>query len=199
MNSLIDENEFFSKNFSNLNLSGATIAAKEFEVCEFKDCDFSDASFSKCKFIDCTFIRCNLSLVNITLSQFRDVFFDECKMIGVNWTKAAWSKLIPFSPIKFRKCIVNDSSFFGLNLEEMVLEECKAHDADFRSGNFSRANFEYTDFSNSLFGKTNLTSANFNEAVNYDIDIFDNKIKNAKFNRYEAVRLLNCLEIELID
>lgn len=60
------------------------------------------------------------------------------------------------------------------------MEECKAHDVDFRDGSFCRAVFTYTDFTNSLFGKTNLSGADFSEATNYDIDIFNNKISKAK-------------------
>ena len=79
------------------------------------------------------------------------------------------------------------------------MTECKAHEVDFRNGSFRDSEFSYTDFTLSLFGKTDLTGADFTEAVNYDIDIFDNKIEKAKFTRYEAVRLLNCLNVELLD
>ena len=81
----------------------------------------------------------------------------------------------------------------------MVIEECKAHDVDFREGDFGESNFTYTDFSNSLFNNTNLTGTDFTEAVNYNIDIYFNEIKRARFSRYEAVRLLNNLGIELVD
>ena len=94
---------------------------------------------------------------------------------------------------------MNDGIFFGLSLEELVIEQCKAHDVDFREGNFTDSNFTYTDFSNSLFNKTNLTGVNFAEAISYNIDIYFNEIKRAKFSRHEAVRLLGSLDIELVD
>ncbi len=87
----------------------------------------------------------------------------------------------------------------GLNLAELVLEECKAHYVDFRDGDFRDSNFSYCDFSNSLFNKTNLSGADFSEATEYNIDIYLNELRGAKFSRYEAVRLLECLEIELLD
>ena len=40
---------------------------------------------------------------------------------------------------------------------------------------------------------------NFNEAKNYDININSNVITNATFCRYEAVRLLESLNLNLID
>ena len=192
-------NEYLSNNFNNLNLSGKEVCFSEFDGCTFIECDFSETLFKKCKFIDCCFVKCNLSVVKMEYSKFSDVIFDECKVIGVDWTKASWPNIALCSSIKFHKCILNDSSFFGLNLEQIVIEGCKAHDVDFREGGFGDANFSYTDFSYSLFSKTNLTGANFTEATNYNIDIYSNEIKGAKFCRYEAVSLLDSLGIELVD
>ncbi len=197
---LVNEaNEYLAKRFVSQDFSRKEMVAKEFEECEFKGCDFNEATLSKCKFIDCTFVECNLSLVKVNSSKFRDVILNECKAVGVNWTRASWPRLVMSSALKFHKCIINDSSFFGLILEEIVIEDCKARDVDFREANLSRANFSYTDFAGSLFGKTNLTGADFTEAVNYDIDIFGNEITKAKFSRHEAMRLLDSLEIELVD
>lgn len=194
-----DKNEYISESFNGLNLSGKEICFKEFDDCTFKECDFSDVIFRECKFIDCHFVKSNLSNIKIGYSKFSEVFFDECKLIGVDWTNASWPGLALCSPIKFNKCILNDASFLGLNLAEIVIEECKAHDVDFREGNFREADFTYTDFSNSLFNKTNLTGANFTEATNYNINVYLNDIEGAKFSRYEAVNLLESLGVELVD
>jgi fluoroquinolone resistance protein len=200
MKAPVDEpSKHLSEHLKGLKSSGKLLASKEYESCTFKDCDFSEVKFANCRFIDCTFTACNLSLVDVAGSSFRDVAFHECKAIGINWTKASWPKLMLSSPLKFHKCIINDSSFFGLNLEEIVMEECKAHDVDLREGNFSRANFSFTDFTNSLFGKTNLSGADMTEASNYNIDLHENNIRGARFSRHEAIRLLDCLEIELVD
>ncbi len=200
MAKIIDEQtEYLSQSFSGLDLSDRNMTCKEFDDCTFQECNFSETIISDCKFVDCLFIRCNLSVAKIEQSKFSDVTFDECKMVGVDWTKASWASIALSSPIKFMKCIINDSCFFGLSLTEIVCEECKAHDVDFREGDFSQANFTYTDFTNSLFRETNLTGADFTEATNYNIDISLNEIKRAKFSRYEAVRLLNSLDIELVD
>ena len=189
----------FSEQITGLKAPAKLLSSVEYENCSFSDCDFNEAKFANCRFVDCTFTACNLSVVDVGGSRFRDVVFRECKVIGVNWTKASWPKLMLSSPLKFHKCIINDSSFFGLSLEEIVIEECKAHDVDFREGNFSRANFSFTDFTHSLFGKTNLAGADLSEALNYDIDVHENNIKDARFSRHEAIRLLDSLEIELVD
>ena len=193
------QKEYLSTQFNGLDLSFEEIIATNFESCIFSDCYFTESLFDKCKFVECQFIKCNLSVINPGYSKFLDVTFDQCKLVGVDWTKAAWSSFVVSSPISFYRCILNDSSFFGLKLEEISIEECKAHDVDFREGNFSDANFTYTDFTNSLFNRTNLIGADFTEATNYNIDIYLNEIKRAKFSRLEAIRLLDSLEIELLD
>lgn len=200
MNNLIlNVKMYLSKTFKDISLIENDFYEIEFENCHFQDCNFTNSTFKKCKFIECKFTRCNLSLTQVPQCRFTEVTFDECKLVGIDWSRAAWPNLVFFVSLHFNKCIINDSSFFGLVLDEIIIEECKAHDVDFREGSFCRANFTYTDFANSLFGKTNLSGADFSEAINYNIDIFNNKISKTKFTRYEALSLLSSLDIELVD
>jgi uncharacterized protein YjbI with pentapeptide repeats len=194
-----NNNEYYSQNFKGLDLSSGSFTDIVFENCTFQGCNFSDAKFYKCKFLECTFSNSNLSNLAVNYTRFVDVNFEESKLIGVNWTTADWPRLNLSSPLRFTQCIINDSSFFGLFLTELTLEHSKAHDVDFRNGNFSKANFTHTDFTNSLFSKTNLKEADFSEAQNYSIDVFNNEIKGARFSKYEALSLLDSLEIELVD
>ena len=194
-----DSTESYAKSFRGLQLRATTIAAREFDSCEFAQCDFSAATFSNCKFVDCRFTACNLSLLNVDGSRFRSVEFDACKLVGVNWTKASWPRLILAPPLQFRECVLDESSFFGLQLQDVVLESCKAREVDLREANFSGAKFSFSDLSNALFGRTSLRGADFVEATGYNIDVFDNDIKHARFSRHEAVRLLDSLLIELVD
>ncbi len=196
---IANSNEYFSITLDSLDAAGESFTEVVFENCIFQQCNFSDARFYKCKFVGCVFTASNLSNIKVDYSKFFDTGFKESKLVGVDWTKADWPRFNFTAPISFNECILNDSSFFGLELSELVLEHCKAHDVDFRSGTFTKAKFSYSDFTNSLFMKTNLREADFSEAENYDIDIFNNEIKAARFSRYEAVRLLNSLDIELVD
>ncbi len=190
---------FEDQQFKELDFIKTVFEAKIFDNCEFINCNFTECTFLQCKFNECTFKNCNLSNLIVTKSAFYDVDFFGSKMIGINWTKAAWSSIKVTCPLKFTQCILNDSSFMGLCLREIVMVECKAHDVDFRDCDCLEGDFTYTDFANSLFSHTNLTKANFTESSNYTIDVYLNEIKKAKFSLPEAVNLLNCLEIELID
>lgn len=193
------DNDFYLKQFVGLDHAESKLVSRTFEECTFTRCSFSEAIFDHCKFVECSFIACDLSNAKVDASKFQSVTFNECKVIGVDWTRADWPRYAAPAKLAFRKSVVNYTSFFGLNLQELVLEECKARNVDFRQGDFARSNFTYTDFAESLFGKTKLAGADFSEATNYVMDIRENQVKGAKFTRTEAAGLLYGLGIELVD
>lgn len=190
--------EWIEHTFNKQNLKQVTLSHKYFEECVFDDCDFSEAELKHCKFIDCEFINCNLTLSKLDYSKFNSVKFLNCKIIGVNWTQAIWSSIGISYPLHFEKCILNDASFFGLPLQEAVFMECKIHNAAFGEANCESANFSYSDLQETSFHRTNLSYANFEGAINYNIDVLNCHIKGAKFSLPEAVQLLNGLDIEII-
>lgn len=196
MNEIEEDN--FAESFKELDLSGQVIIGKEFDDCTFDKCDFSHTAFKNCKFITCHFLHCNLSVMQVLDSQFNGCSFEDSKVIGVDWTKASWSALTQRAP-KFIRCVLNDSSFWGLELEAIMISGCEARDVDFRESNLKKANLCDTDFTNALFRNTIMIEANFTHASNFDIDVRVNDIKGAKFSRYEAIRLLGGLGIELVD
>ena len=199
MHSIFAENLYWSEDFCELQFAAQTITSKEFEACRFLDCNFSDAVFKHCKFIDCEFIRCNLSMLVPSYSEFNDVVFKKSKLNGIDWTKISLDNLMANNPFKFVESMLNDSTFFGMALVGLVASDCKLHRVDFRDGNFTRADFSASEFTGSLFNNTNLTEANFSDALEYDIDLNFNKLNNAKFSRVEALRLLTHLGINLVD
>lgn len=189
----------FAEEFRDMDLSAAEIASKEFEDCTFVNCDFRDAQLLHCIFEDCRFLRCDMGVMNVAGSRFSDVVFEECKMSGIDWTKALYSDVIAAAPMRFLNSVLDYSSFYGLSLKEMEMRGCRAEDVDFRESDLSGADLRESDFSKSLFRNTDLSNADFTLAQNYTIDINVNTLKGAKFSRYEAIRLLEGLDIMLVD
>ena len=103
------------------------------------------------------------------------------------------------SGFTFLNCILDYASFYGLRLQSLVMRECRAYDADFRECDLSGADLRESDLTDSLFRNTNLSGADLTLAENYRIDINVNTIKGARFSRYEALTLLEGLEITLVD
>nr|WP_240762387.1 pentapeptide repeat-containing protein [Paenibacillus thalictri] len=132
-------------------------------------------------------------------SQFSQVRFSECKLVGINWTEAIWPKISIPGALAFEECTLNHSTFIGLELQQCVIRKCMAKNVDFREANFTKADLSSTDFSESVFGETNLTSADFSYSRNYQIDPSGNRITKATFMLPEAVSLLYCMDIQLKD
>lgn len=199
MSQLENQQQYFAESFKSLALQDLLCVGTEFEECTFVDCNFSNAVFERCNFINCSFTRCQLSLVSLPYTRLFGVSFVECKLVGVDWTRATWSEYHKDFELSFRQSILNDSSFFGLTLQGLILDECKVQDVDFREGDFSKAVMTYSDFTHSLFMRTNLQSADFTEATQYSINVLENQLQGAKFSKFEAVYLLESLGIELVD
>ena len=185
--------------FDAVKLEQHHISNKEFNNCTFQDCDFTGCTFNNCEMNECTFNNCNLSLVQFTNSCLNKVAFTQSKLVGINWTQTRQPTLVTGAQYEFKTCIMNDSSFQGLKLQKMILTDCRAHDVDFREADLSDANCSGSDFRDSLFMHSNLNTCDFSNATNYNIDIRHNEVTGAKFDRYESVRLLQCLDIEIVD
>jgi len=195
---VFEQSIYFDQNFSELEYKQESFQAIEFDNCNFSDCNFSESTFQRCKFIDCTFTRCNFSNAQFDLSKMNEVTFSESKLVGIDWSKLDWPSLSLPCPMQFHACLLSHSSFFGLEISELIMQHCKAQEVDFRSANISQGQFNFSDFSGSLFNQSNISGASFEDAYHYDIDIFNNRIKGALFSRDEALSLLNSLDIELV-
>lgn len=191
--------EYYEEQYKAEDASGLVLRDVEFEECQFIDCDLSNSEFINCKFVNCDFSQCNLSLVRLTNSTLFGLNFRDCKLVGVDWTRASWASYHVDFELAFTRCILNDSSFFGLTLHDLSLEECKVHDVDFREGDFSQSSMTLSDFSHSQFMRTNLSSVDFSDSHSFAINVLENQLKGARFTRYEALSLLEGLGIDLVD
>lgn len=195
---IVDSADFFAEQFEKINLSKSTIKRAEFEECVFISCDFSETLFHSCRFIDCRFENCNLSLIKLTDCKISGSKFISCKMIGIDWSMCDWKSLLTSEPMVFIESILNDSNFFGLKQDGLVMRKSSAKDVDFRLGSFTRADFSSSDFKGALFDKTKLEYANFTDATNTQINMQTNHLKGAIFNKDEALFLLESMGIVLV-
>lgn len=197
--SALGDSNYDSQAFRELDLAGQCLSGVEFEDCRFFQCNFSETHFERCNFVDCEFENCDLNLLNLGYSKLSEVVFRSCKLRGVDWGRVSWPRVLFSSPVEFSECLLDDSSFYGLALPDLTLEGCRLCRVDFREADLSGANLQGADLSKAQFSKTVLAKADFRGAENYSIDIFSNRIGAAKFSRYEAMSLLDSLDIELSD
>ena len=195
--SFFDETEYVGDCFEKIEFLKGEVRSKEFVECCFVECDFSETIFRGCRFKECSFQKCNLSLIKVVDSLFAGVVFEDCKLIGVDWTQASLPAVLLSAPLAFLRCDISLSVFLGMVLKEMVMDDCRAHDVDFREADLSKGRLMRTDFAKSLFFETDLSETDLSHAKNYAIDIYQNRITKAKFSLPEAMSLLESMDIEL--
>ncbi len=195
MNSITDTEEHFDQIFENILVDQDETLTTKFTDCKFVKCSFKSAKLSNCKFSDCTFLECDLSLAQITGSSFPSTRFEKSKLIGINWTQGNWSQSKFNNLDGFFDCMLNHSTFIGLDLKGIQIKNCVANEVDFREADLSKVNFTGTDLDRSLFNHTNLTEADLSRARNYQIDAGTNILKQARFSLPEAMGLLYSMDI----
>jgi fluoroquinolone resistance protein len=190
MSKITSDSEYDNQNFVNISLRQSIISRIEFQSCTFEKCDLAHSTLTECRFLDCTFQGCDLSLMKPNGSSFTNCTFKTCKLVGINWLEASKQ----FS-VDFDDCIINLSSFFGINLKRRKITNCIAHEVDFTESNMTECDCNMTDFNKSIFSRTNLTKANLKEAINYSIDFRSNTLTKTKFSLPDAMSLLDFLDI----
>ena len=199
---MFDQQSYENDSFTELVIEEELIEGVEFQECTFSKCTFTGSTFKSCKFKDCTFVDCDLSLIKVDYSSFNAVSFEKSKLVGINWAVASWDLdglLKLQNPVSFSECVVNYSSFIGLELEGLQIKKCTANEVDFSEANLEKSSFQGTELTGSIFRNTNLTEANFVGAANYAINPDLNTIKKAKFSIPEAMSLLYSMDIEIVE
>jgi uncharacterized protein YjbI with pentapeptide repeats len=198
--SAFTETYYENETFKSVDYDNGVVSAVFFESCRFEHCSFTETQFKKCKFHNCAFSRCDLNLAQVEESAFSQVVFDDCKLVGINWVKAAWGKydaLLKRKAVDFKRCVLNYSVFMGLNLNGSMFQHCVAKEVDFSDALLRQADCTYTDFTGSRFNHTDLTEADLRNAMNYHIPPQTNTLKKARFSLPEAMALLYAMDIQI--
>ncbi len=178
------------KEFSKLDLPKKQTVRAEFYKCKFISCNLFQSKFIECDFEDCTFESCDLSLAMFQNSRLLDVSFSKTKLLGVDW-----KNLRNPSRYRFTECKLDGSNFFKMTIPQLHMQNCSARECDFSEANLTKGEFTGTDFLGSRFSQTNLSFADFSDAINYAIDPNKNKLKKTVFCHPEVTTLLNYFDI----
>ena len=117
--------------FSHEDFSKSPLERGDYENCKFINCNFAESDISEIKFLECEFKHCNLSMAKLTNTVFREVHFNNCKMLGLQFEKCNEFLL----SVSFCKCALNYSSFYQLKLGKIPFIECKLVEVDFSESN----------------------------------------------------------------
>src|SRR4051812_7575113 len=121
---LVEEDYFENEVFSDLDLNGANLTGKEFYRCTFENCPAQESRWSKSLLEACVFKGCDLTRAAMAHTGLRDVRFEGCKLMGVDW-----SSVSPNPELAFEECNLRYCSFVGLSLRKTTFTRCLAQEA----------------------------------------------------------------------
>ncbi len=185
--------EVFDQTFHLLQFTKEPLPKGEYEACSFIQSDFGNADLAGFRFIDCQFTGANLSLAKISKTVFQNATFTDCKLLGLQFDQCSDFGL----SFRFRNCVLNHASFYGVKLKGTVFEASQLQEVDFTDADLTGAHFPDCNLLNATFEHTNLQKADLRKALNYSLDPERNLVKGAKFSLPGVVGLLDKYKIQI--
>jgi len=164
--------------YENINFREKPFASGEYENCDFINCDLAEVDLSGFIFIECRFSKSNLTNAKLSQTSFREVKFQDCKMVGLRFEEC-----LPFLvPPEFDSCILHLSSFIEMKLQKIRFVACDLQEVDFSCADLTGAEFILSDLNGAVFDNTNLEKSDLSSAYHYSIDPDKNRIRKAVFS-----------------
>ncbi|MDR0802543.1 pentapeptide repeat-containing protein [Fluviicola sp.] len=183
------------KTFNKVNYVSKQLINNEFSNCRFVDCDFTKANFSNIDFMDCEFEACNFSLTVMKDTGLKDIHFQDCKIVGVDFS--ACNDFL-FS-VKFTDCHVDYATFHSKRMKKTVFTNSVLKEVDFSECDLSESKFANCDLTRTIFDRSILDKADFSTAVNFEINPERNRIKKAVFSHSGLLGLLSRYDLIVKD
>jgi len=169
------------------------IRMAEYENCVFQSCQLNGADVSNFTFVDCEFINCDLSSIRSKKTSFRDVYFRDCKLMGIHFEDCN-----PYGLKCHFDCSTLDYSFFyQCPLKGSKFSNCRLIEVDFTETGLEGVSFEDCNLSGAVFQMSNLEQASFVSAHGFMIDPSKNRMKGAKFSHSGLSGLLTSFGINI--
>ena len=163
---------------------GATIKNLDFVDCTFIGCNFLEAKLTKISFTRCNFKGCDFAMCSFTQCEFWELYFDDCRLIGINWSIAGLT-----INAQFLNCRLDYSSFFKLILRSRRFSNCSAIECNFSHCDLQKSHFVECDLSNSSFTGADVRNADFSTSVGVFINPRNTKVGETAIGSDAAARL----------
>lgn len=179
--------------FSDITDVKSDFSKRQFFNCVFRHCRFERSNFSSCNFINCQFTRCELYRVDVQHTGFRNAIFDECAIVGVEFSSCN-AALLSFA---FSGCVLDYSSFARTRIATTRFDNCSLRNVNFNGADLTGSSFANCDLSAARFDKSILDDADLKSAYNFTIDPRLNRIKSASFSIHNITGLLDRFDIQV--
>ena len=169
----------------------------EFHGCTFVGSDFSDAIVTESRFVECRFERCDLSLWKPANSVVGGCHFEDCRLLGVDWTLASWPRVALYEANTFLRCDLSMGTFADLDLGPTRFSECRLRELSFRFARMAGADLRGSDCLGTDFHGADLSGAALVGVAGLTVDPISSKLDGATVDAEGAIAILQSLGINL--
>ena len=166
----------------------------EYFECIIDGCTLFEYVFTNCIFSNCTFSNCDLSMCKLNNTQMNDVKFDNCKVLGVDFSRCPGFLF----EVNFTDCILDFCSFEKLKMANTSFKKCSMKGVDLVGTQLQNSLFHQTNLEEATFTNTNLKEANLSTAYNFTISPTQNNLKKAIFSENNLSGLLHEFGITIV-
>ena len=181
--------------FTGVNWSSVTDS--EFQGCTFVGSDLSEATIEGSRFLECRFERCDLSLWKPTDSVVGGCHFEDCRLLGIDWTIGAWPRVPLHEANTFIRCDLSMGTFADLELGPTRFRDCRLRESSFRFARLAGADFGGSDCLGADFHGADLTGAHLVGVPGLMLDPLSSKLGGAIVDATAGMAILESLGINL--
>ena len=174
------------KVFQELDYNVVIFERDHYDNCRFENCSFNKVDISKAIFTDCIFVDCDLSGTLTADTGWRNVHFQNCKLLGVSFEYSNPLML----EMTFEECNLSMSTFYQLPIKGTTFNRCDLSEVDFTESDASEVVFNESNLKGATFDRTKLIQADFRMAYNFRISPENNQIQKARFTSQNLSGLL---------
>ena len=183
--------------FENRRFIDETFVEYEVSDCLFQDCVWESCTLTKCVLTGCRFVGCTIVSPQFEHSRVRQLEFDGCNLVGVRWHEAVTPGRAARPLRQVRGSLLKYNLFLDLPLVRFRFDGNAFPHTTFDGCDLRESGFVGCDLRQTQFFRSDLRRADFRSAEGYEIDLFTNKLAQARFSFPEAIRLLGSLDIRL--
>lgn len=185
---LLREAYFENETFTSLDLQNADLADKEFYRCTFENCQLQESRWKDTTLEACIVRGCNVTRAQLGRAALRDVRFESCKLMGIDWSNIGSNPEFSFADSGLSYC-----SFVGLSLRKMEFVRCVAREVNFFDLDLTDSDFTGTDLAGSTFRGCTLTRTDFSGTQGAFLDPAHNRMKDTRVPLESVVHLAKTL------
>ena len=193
----MDEKYYECEKFENIKSDKSVFEDYEFIDCEFDGCTFDECKLLKCTFSGCQFYRCSFISIQAEYSQMKNCGFIKCNLIGIHWNDFLPAGGIAEPIRKIQDCCLKYNTFIKMNFRKFDFTGSVITESTFEGCNVAESSFRECKLEGTQYNSCDMRKADFRDAAGYQIDIMDNKMKDARFSFPEVIRLFNVLGIKI--